>query len=308
MLEQERVLSVPTAFRATGGTISRSGRILLWSSVAPYVLTESSNDSLVTVGNGILDGPLAAEIADNGDVWVLDSAMHAVVRFGRANGSDSIVPIKWPGLAIDAVETGDGWDILAATRSGALIVVHIDTAGREVDQYSVPAALGAVLPGAPVSTMWRLSKATAGVMVIHVRPPITFAVVGSGAPARVARLWTAISDSGTTFNLRMPTWVASPVFSVGAEDLVSVADVESDLRLLIRLDSLGRVVHVTPLRVAVGLLRRPQNVGRSRCFAKPIKRRSSFTGTDGHRLKGTRGRVNPAERVEIQLGHSRRPV
>lgn len=251
LMHEERALEVPTGFHVTGGVIAPNGRVVVWSSGAPYVLVEE-NGRLLKIGYAQTRGPLAAWIRED-TIEVLDSAKHALVKFPERGAPPLTVHAMWRGVALDAAATSTGWSVLVTTDSGVLRVDDLDRAGRIVDTLTVPQILGNAVPGRRSLASWRVSPAGGGVLVCHTLPPITFAMLGPNMRPVTGELSTATAAT-RMYNLRLLIWAASPVVSIGRGMLVSVADLGSDRRLIVRLDSLGQIEHTIALRTPLGLL------------------------------------------------------
>ncbi|HET7631991.1 MAG TPA: hypothetical protein VFK16_06735 [Gemmatimonadaceae bacterium] len=191
-------------------------------------------------------------IADT--VAVLDSALRAVLRIPLGGGQVQSLPAAWAGTLIDATHEATGWAVLVAGDRGILKIDHLAASGSLETVESVPPEVGRMTRGAPAVPAWRISPAHPGVSVIHIRPLLVFTRLQPGTQPAISRFRSASDDSGHEYNLLRPKWMASPVLSLGSATLISLADVGSDLRLLIRCDSLGHVVRVTALDVALGLL------------------------------------------------------
>jgi hypothetical protein len=181
------------------------------------------------------------------------------------------VAADWRGVAIDAVPTDDGWALLAVGQKGTLFVEDLDRVGHVTRTAAVPRALGNVVPGQALANTWRLSNARQNDYVEHIRSPIAFAKVHTHTTSSVHYAWQAITDAGDTIDLRLPKWVASPIVVLDQEFAVSLADLGSDLRVLIRTDSIGRIVHASTLRVPIGLMAASQET-RQIAFVRDLDR------------------------------------
>jgi len=250
VLSEVRSWELPAQFRVTGGAFTDDGRAMVWSSGSSYTLLQEG-DRIVPIGKGTVRGPLAATVRHD-TALVVDSALHAIVAIPVRGGAPTIVPAIWAGVVVEATPVDDGWLLLAVARTGDLVVETLNGFGHVTRTEALSKAFGNVALGQRVTANWRIATGPTGAVIDHINPPITVGAPGSSLPTLLAIVRT---DAGLTFNLRLPNWLASPVLTLDDnERLISVADLSSDVRLLIRLDSLGQPTHTTAIDTPFGLL------------------------------------------------------
>jgi len=246
-LAEAAALPLPSTFGIQGWAADRRGAVALWS-VAGELLAIDAGRSLARTR--LPDTLTPAGLALSGDTLRfldLGSGHEFRVVEGRVQRTGGGVALGPDVLLEQAVWTADTWIVaLREVATGALV---IRAAGSRAEYRAAPSATPAEL------RRLQISPAGRAVLVTEVM-----------APFRVVRVDPATGRADTLAPVMAPPaaslipgdslslWRALPAVALDCAVLLTLADLQSDRRMLARYDAAGRLVRLTPLEAPLGMV------------------------------------------------------
>lgn len=246
-LAETGALPLPATFGIQGWAADQDGAVALWS-VAGELLAINARRTLARTR--LPDTLTPAGLALSGDTLrFLDLASGREFRVlaGDVELTGLFATLD-PGVLLEqAVWAGQQWVVaVREVTTGALIVYGTGSRTR----YRTA---GSPEPGA--LRRLQLSPAGGSVLVTELMAP--FRVVRfdpSSGKADTLALPLGSLGSGTVAPDSLRHWRALPAVALDCAVLLTLSDLRSDRRLLLRYDAGGRVVRVTPLEAPLGMV------------------------------------------------------
>lgn len=246
-------LTLPSTLGVQGFEAARDGRLTLWSASGELLLIDASR-RLTTY-------QLPDTIAPVGVARAVDDGFRVIdTRTGRemlARMNGTVTPLsgdlRSPSDVIErAMPWGDGWILgIVNLHSRRYIVRHVRAGGSQnlfvsaaadsaqfTPRYNLTASANRVL----------VSLGTAPFTVLRI-DPVTGAIDSLAAPLSAADAPRIPADS-------LPNWRSVSVVPLDCATLVTLSDMTSDRRLLVRYGAGERVEKITALNAPLGLMAR----------------------------------------------------
>lgn len=246
-LAESGALPLPATSGIQGWAADRSGAVALWS-VAGELLAINARRTLARTR--LPDTLTPAGLALSGDTLRfldLASGREFRVRAGEVEVTGVGVALA-PGVLLEqAVWAGSQWVVAVREVATGALIVH--AAGSQARYRAAPSPE----PGA----LRRLQLSPAGAEVLVTELTAPFRVVRlDPSTGQADTLAPALGSLGsaTIEADSLGLWRALPAVALDCAVLLTLSDLRSDQRLLVRYDATGRVVRATRLEAPLGMV------------------------------------------------------
>jgi len=253
-LEQEFVISLPDSFELAGAAVSPSGLLALWAANSAHIVLatpRSVSGEVIDFGPD-LSGPIgAAFVGSDSLLEIVDTAGPTILGFSLAGRLVYERRLQLGEVPEVAARLAGGWFLGARDQSGRYHVYRADhSIGQTLEIFSVEleAKEHRYLP------VFQLSVGEGEVYLAMTEPPFeTYRISPDGELlGTIQPRWESAPgalDAGPE-----PLIVALPLVPLGDQLLQTLADLSSDLRIILVYDRTGRVLRRKTLQAPVGFL------------------------------------------------------
>jgi hypothetical protein len=236
-----------------GFEAGRDGRLTLWSPSGELLLVDASR-RLTTHQLPDTIAPVGVARSDDGGFRLIDTRTGREM-LARMNGSVTAASgdLRGPGEIIErALPWGDGWVLgIVSMQSRRFVVRHVRSGSSRTLFVSAPADSVQFTPRYNLTASQNrilVSLGTAPFTILRV-DPVTGRVDSLAAPLATADAPRIAADS-------LPNWRSVSVVPLDCATLVTLSDMTSDRRLLVRYGASDRVEKITALNAPLGLMTR----------------------------------------------------
>ncbi|MBL8997923.1 MAG: hypothetical protein JNL44_11465 [Gemmatimonadetes bacterium] len=247
-LDEVASTALPAAF-AVGGVRLGSSALIVWSD-DPLIAVVSLAD-LQRIGVVRLDDPIVhVEETSLGDFEVLHATeLHLHSRDGplrrRLWKADGVI-------AVSGLRIANQWIVLGRERAGELVLIAIDSTGRERRVRSPPVVRSMFeLADSSLARPVLIGDFDGRVVVTQVQSPHLSVLLDSHGV--VQREWQPPETSVDTIGGAKVVWVALPMIQLYCGAIQTIADLTSDRRRLVAFDDDGRVLRSVEMEVPLGI-------------------------------------------------------
>ena len=243
-------LAVPDSFALAGAVVSPGGVVAAWAGDRPYLLYDLAGKRS-RLGEGVLRRPLAAAFAREDVVEVVDAGRGSVVRMDAEGRLLSESPLRLPFAVEDAARADDGWYLGGRDGRRAYRVARWTPGGVAPVHQIVPAR------GDTLGIAAHLARGRGGVILTRLQAPFEVSRFRAGGePEGAFRpvLGTLFGEKLSAESGGADRWVSLGALPLDRGFIQTLADLNSDLRILVLYDGDGGVVRHTVMDVPMGFI------------------------------------------------------
>jgi hypothetical protein len=237
---------LPDTFAFAGATIGPDASLLAWSFNQPYVIRLEANGNQSVLKCPASQLPIGAVHRSDGTVEILDAALRALCRLKGDAAVPQLVPISIDGDVINAVPAGDEW--VAVVRVNQPAGIRVVAIGGNGDSRIILSVAGDSLAAA-------LSHSD-GEAVVTFRDPERGIILARLSDSTNRRIKPVSTDWRRAHldSVSAGPWVALPALHVRGELLQTLADVTTDKRVVLVVDSTGKIARHSRLQGLIGFV------------------------------------------------------